>query len=115
MKEPSVAEFITARIRLSRKPIRQLAQEIGFRNANFLSMIKRGRAKIPLNRVLAISEVLNISPQSLLFRCLQEYDPDLLETIQLCLPGAFLSDDDLQLIQTIKGKLAVLRARTPPP
>ena len=110
MKERTVAEFISNQIWTSGKSLVEIAREIDLPNANFLSMIKKGRARVPTNRIPALAKALGIEPQSLFQSCLKEYDKDLLKTIRLCLPGAFLTSEDLELLWTVKRKLAALRA-----
>jgi transcriptional regulator with XRE-family HTH domain len=104
-----VSAFISYHLKHSRKTHVEIAREVGLSSSNTLSMIKNGTMKIPLDRVPALADSLGISAQSLFVRCLQEYDPGLWEAIQLCLPGAFLSDEDLEMMLRIKGKLALLK------
>jgi len=104
-----VSEFISSHLKRSRKTHIEIAREVGFGSPNILSMIKNGSTKVPLDRVPALADSLGVSAQSLFVRCVSEYDPGLWEAIQLCLPGAFLSDDDLEMMLSIKGKLALLK------
>jgi hypothetical protein len=107
----SIAELISLQIRMTGKSVAEVSREVGFNNPNFLSMIRRGKTKIPLNRVPALAKALEICPRGLLFRCLEEYEPELLETIQICLPGAFLSESDLKIVRAIRKKIAARQAR----
>lgn len=51
----------------SEKNQREIAAEIGYDNGNILSMYKRGEAKIPLDKIPAMSDALKIDP-ALMFR-----------------------------------------------
>jgi transcriptional regulator with XRE-family HTH domain len=50
-----------------RKKQTQVAREAGFPHPNMLSMIKNGKSRLPLERVPALAEALEIDP-ALLFR-----------------------------------------------
>jgi len=112
-----VSAFIAYHLKASRKTHVEIAREVGFGSSNTLSMIKNGTMRIPLDRVPSLAESLGICVQNLFVRCVEEYEPGLWEAIQLSLPGAFLSDDDLKMLLFVKGKLGLLKptGRTTPP
>ena len=58
------------------KNMRQLAREMGFRNSNMLSMIRRGDAKVPFAKLPIVADVLEIDPALLLRLHLRETWPD---------------------------------------
>lgn len=70
MKRPfadtDLAAFIAKRV-LELRPKSQIdiAQEAGFQNPNFISMLKNGAAKLPLDRVLALAAALECDPKRL--------------------------------------------------
>ena len=111
MGKLSVAKFISSELRLSGKSRADLSREIGIKNANFLSMIVTGKTKLPLNRVPALANALGIEPRALFLHCLEEYDPELLQTIKDCLPGAFLTEEELDVMRVVKAKIGVFPAR----
>lgn len=51
----------------SQKTQREIAAEIGYENGNILSMYKRGEAKVPLDKIPAMAEALDVDP-AFLFR-----------------------------------------------
>jgi hypothetical protein len=111
MRGLTVAEFITARVPLSRKPVGQIAREAGFKNANFLSNdARRSFQSIVCTHIGGPRHLPAKPPVSLL----GGIRPGTSEDDSAVPAGAFLSDSDLELMKTIKGKLAVLRARTAP-
>jgi transcriptional regulator with XRE-family HTH domain len=77
MKRPyadsDLAAFIAKRV-LELRPKSQIdiAQEAGFQNANFISMLKNGAAKLPLDRVLALAAALDCDPKRLFLLALQQ-------------------------------------------
>ncbi|AZO05596.1 helix-turn-helix transcriptional regulator [Mesorhizobium sp. M2A.F.Ca.ET.043.02.1.1] len=62
-----IAKFLDKRIHeLShRKSQRDIAREIGFTNDNVVSMMKSGRTKVPLDRVVSIAKALEVEPRPL--------------------------------------------------
>jgi len=77
MKRPyadsDLAVFIAKRV-LGLRPKSQIdiAQEAGFQNPNFISMLKNGAAKLPLDRVLALATALDCDPKRLFLFALQQ-------------------------------------------
>lgn len=55
------------------KPERVIAAEAGFKSTNMLSMIKGGRAKVPLERVPGIAGALGCDPMLLLRLALEQH------------------------------------------
>jgi hypothetical protein len=104
-----VSEFVSYHMRKCGKMQVEIAREVGFPRSNFLSMIRTGAARIPLNRVPALAESIGIPPRDLFLRCLTEYEPELLTTIQTALPGALLDNDDLQALELFKSRISALR------
>jgi hypothetical protein len=68
-EDSPAAQLINSRIwELSTKKTQAaIASQVGFPNANMLTHLKSGRAKVPLDRVLPLAEALEIEP-SLLMR-----------------------------------------------
>ncbi len=77
MKRPfadsNLAAFIAKRV-LELRPKSQIdiAQEAGFQNPNFISMLKNGAAKLPLDRVLALATALDCDPKRLFLLAIQQ-------------------------------------------
>jgi hypothetical protein len=77
MKRPyadtDLAAFITKRVlQLRPKPQIDIAREAGFPNPNFVSMLKNGAAKLPLDRVLSLAAALKCDPRHLFLFELQQ-------------------------------------------
>ncbi len=66
-KDTALVKFLDRRI-LEMKPKTQseMAFEAGFKNANVLSMIRSGAAKLPLDRVPALAKAIDCDPAHLL-------------------------------------------------
>lgn len=66
-RKSEIAKFLDKRIyELShRKSQRDIAREIGFVNDNVIAMLKSGRTKVPLDRVMSIAKALETDPREL--------------------------------------------------
>src|SRR5690606_23967372 len=58
-----------------RKTQQQIAREAGFPRSNMLSMIKKGKTRLPLERVPALAKALEIDPAVLFRVALKELWP----------------------------------------
>ena len=93
METISVANFISERIAFCEKTQVQIAKEIGLARPNFLTMVKQGKTKLPMLRVAAFAQALNVDPLYLLTMCIKEYNPDIWDAIKpfFPLPSATVS------------------------
>jgi transcriptional regulator with XRE-family HTH domain len=75
---PLVATMISDRIdRLaSHRNQSELAKSMGFKSANMLSMIRRGKAKLPFNKIPIVAKVLDLDAALLLRTHLREEWPE---------------------------------------
>ncbi|MDB5660356.1 MAG: family transcriptional regulator [Cypionkella sp.] len=66
-QDTALAKFVQTRIlQLKPKTQAEIAHEAGFHNANVLSMIRSGSAKMPLDRVPTLAHALDCDPALLL-------------------------------------------------
>ena len=67
-KNTPTARFITDRVRdlAHRKTQAEIAAEAGFVNANFMSLLKSGKNKVPLDRVPSLARALEVDPAYLM-------------------------------------------------
>lgn len=70
-----IAQFITRRIYelSSRRSQSEIATAAGLASANFLSMIKDGKAKLPMDRVIGMSDALEVDPAELARLALEQF------------------------------------------
>jgi transcriptional regulator with XRE-family HTH domain len=81
-KKVTVAEYLTAQMKICGKSQKQIAAEVGFPKANVLTMLKHGSTKIPLHRVPALARSLGVDPARFMRLVLEEYSPEILEAIE---------------------------------
>lgn len=103
-KKRTVAQFIAQQLAVSGKTQREVADELGYENANIISMFKQGVTKLPLNKVGPLAKALEVEPYPLLELVMREYMPETWEAIGAILPGAVLSPDELELVQAHRRK-----------
>lgn len=103
MTKSKVAVYLTSQINRSRKTQKQIAREAGFPAPNILSMVKSGDTKLPIARVPALAQSLEIEAPKLLRLCLEEYEPELLSVIDSVLPGGLLSEEEEFLILIVRS------------
>jgi hypothetical protein len=72
-----VAKFLTHHIKKSGKTHEEIAREAGFNGANYISMLKTGKSKVPLLRIPALAKAVEVEPKELLGLCLEAYMPEL--------------------------------------
>ncbi len=83
------------------KSQRQIAAEIGYPNANIISMMKRGEIKVPLEKIPALAAALNVDP-ALLFRlAMDEYRPDVKNAVGAVF-GTVVTKNERELINKIR-------------
>lgn len=75
-----------------------IASAIGYANQNIISMIKKGRTKLPLERVTRMADVLGLDRADLLRMALKEYSPELLKAIEDNL-GAIVTKNEQALLE----------------
>jgi transcriptional regulator with XRE-family HTH domain len=81
--DSEIAKYLTIQINALSgvKNQRQIASEIGYEQANIISMFKRGETKIPFEKIPALAKALDADPSHLFRLALKQYWPDLEETI----------------------------------
>jgi hypothetical protein len=82
-----VARIIAFRIETTGKLQKDIAAKVGFENANMITMIKQGKARLPLDKVGPMALALEIDPLYLLQLCMEEYQPTTWKAIAPLLVG----------------------------
>lgn len=91
-------------LRLSQK---EIAQHLGYKNANVITMFHQGRTKLPINKVGLMADALKTDKRFLLDLAMTEYMPDAWVAIKECLSEDLsVSATDLALVNAMKTHLA---------
>lgn len=66
VNDSRVARFLTGVINSSPKSQVEIARDIGFEKPNMITMIKQGRTKLPISKVLPVADSLDLNARELL-------------------------------------------------
>ena len=101
-----LAQYIDQRIgELHHKTQAEIAREAGFKNANFITMLKTGASKLALDRVPALAKALDCDPAMLMRLAIeQSYGPEMLKILQDLL-GVPLTPDERDWLGMIRKAL----------
>jgi transcriptional regulator with XRE-family HTH domain len=102
-KPKNVAEYITWQIQLCGKQQTEIAEQAGFEKPNVITMIKQGKTKVPLNKIGSLAKALEIDPVFFMRMCINEYVPDLADTIQQITNQPIISKNELDFIEAIRS------------
>jgi transcriptional regulator with XRE-family HTH domain len=80
---------------------KELAEKVGFPRPNFVSMIVKGHAKLPLERVKATADALGISSTYLMRLVLGEDHPELLKVMEEVF-GHMVTGNEFAIISHIR-------------
>lgn len=97
-----VARFLKPAIENDDRHQTDLAEALGFANANAISLMKNGKMKVPFTKINAIAKFLRIDPRQLLALCLREYTPEIAEILDQHYPELTLSENELDLIVKLR-------------
>lgn len=111
-----LAKFVAKRIEeLHSKTQADIAREAGFKNANFITMIKTGSAKLPLDRVQDFAKALDTDPRSLMHLAIEQtYGPKMLAVLVELL-GEPLTENErawIDLVRTASNETDPLPSTT---
>ena len=98
-----VHEYLCALIEYSNKTQAELAEQMGFKKPNFLTMLKQGKSRVPLDRVPAIAKALDVDPAFLLWMCIRDYHPELLDIIQKTM-GYMVTPNEYRVVDAFRDR-----------
>jgi antitoxin component of RelBE/YafQ-DinJ toxin-antitoxin module len=78
----TVAKYLEQQLAVCGKSQREIAAEIGYANANIVTMFKTGVTKIPLTKVGPLAKALNVDPAWMLRMVMHEYMRDTWDAIE---------------------------------
>ena len=98
-----VARFLTEKIQAisHKKNQKQIAAEAGYDKANVLSMMKRGDANVPLEKVPLLAKALEVDPGHLLRLSLEQFWPNMGIIIQEIF-GNVVSHNEMELVREVR-------------
>lgn len=93
---PTAAKLAAA-IEASELTQREIADRVGFKHANIISMLKSGETRVPLDRIPALANTLGVDEREFLLLAIAEYHPGVHEVLVDVL-GLPLSDAELGIL-----------------
>jgi len=105
-EDSSIAVYLTNRIDeiSQKKSQREIAVEIGYDKPNMISMFKRGATKVPLEKIPLLAKALGVDPIHLFRLGLDQYWPDLQETIAgMFDQGGLITNNEFSLIKEVRN------------
>lgn len=75
------ANMLTKAIEASKLTQREIAERVGFRHPNILSMLKTGETRVPLDRIPALAQTLGIDQAEFLLIAIEEYHSGIYEVL----------------------------------
>ncbi len=81
------------------KTQREIASEIGYEKPNMISMFKRGEVKVPLDKIPLLAKALHVDPGHLFRLALEQYWPQLGDTIQAIFGRTVTANEEEILIK----------------
>lgn len=96
-----VHEYLEFLIERSGKTQSQIAEEVGYDRPNFITMLKQGRSKIPLDKVPALAKALKTDPAFLLWMCMRDYHPTLMQVINDTM-GRMVTANEFRVIDALR-------------
>ena len=103
-EDSSIAVFLTDRIATVKKNQREIAREIGYDKPNMISMFKSGATKVPLEKIPQLAKALDVDPIHLFRLGLDQYWPELKETIAgMFDQGGLITNNEFSLIKEVRN------------
>ena len=76
---------------------REIARRAGFPKPNVISMMKTGHKKVPIGRIPALADALDVSAFAFLRTAMLEYEPELWDILTKALGGPLRKNEELLL------------------
>lgn len=97
-KQMTVAEYLTQAIPISGKSQREIVKEVGWPNANVLSMMKQGVTKVPIDKAPALAKAIGVDQAAFVRLVMNEYMPEAWAVIRR-FSGDMLTEEEMELVQ----------------
>lgn len=98
----SVAKYLDNQITMSSKTQIQIAEEIGYDKPNIITMVKQGKTRLPVNKIVPMAKALGIDPVYFTRLVLQEYQPELCAALDAIYAGGLVTAQELAMIEAVR-------------
>lgn len=97
----TVAKYISQQLQMCGKSQIEVANEIGYDNANVITMFKQGKTKLPIVKVKLLAKSLGVDPVFLLKLVMTEYMSDTWDVISDILGGSIITEPEERILAVI--------------
>ncbi|QIG75651.1 hypothetical protein EVC20_080 [Rhizobium phage RHph_Y2_17_1] len=96
-----VARFLDKHIdQVVNRSHREIAQAAGWTQSNMVTMIKKGDAKLPLDRVAALARAIDVDPLFLFRMALEQFMPEDAETARML--DFICTENEVEILKVIR-------------
>lgn len=100
VQEVYVAEFIDGLLNNRGLTDVEVARQLGYENPKVVRLMREGQVKIPLEKVPALADMVDVARDVLMNICLQEYMPGFVELFLRCYGP--VSDNEVEILKVIR-------------
>lgn len=101
-KQLRLHEYLSNVMDISGKTQNEIAADCNFNNSNIVSMIKQGKTKLPMAKVIPMAKSLNLDPIHLFRMALKEYQPDTYTALDAVIGAIIISRNELEILEVIR-------------
>lgn len=101
INDSRVAQEVTRMVNGCEKSQYDISVEMGLQKSNFITMIKQGRTKVPLDKVVPLARACGEDPAKLMLLCIEEYQPALIEALGEAF-RATISEEESAIMRSIR-------------
>lgn len=94
-------DYIAALIDASELTQREMAVELGYDNANVISMFKKGITKVPIEKLPIMAKMLGADPAYMARLALREYHPGFFEALETVFGGC-ATKREMEVLKVIR-------------
>ena len=97
MKKVPFNEYMSWQIDHSGLTQKEIAERVGYKNPNIITMLKKGSTRFPIDKIPQIASAIGFDPSIAIRMALQEYNPGLLSVVEKFF-GFALSENEKSMI-----------------
>lgn len=101
--DKNITRYISAQIDLLKKDksAREIAAEMGYNNANIISMFKRGESRVPLEKIPSLARALHVDVRHLFRLAMEDYWPGQRKALEEIF-GTSITANEAQILEEIR-------------
>jgi transcriptional regulator with XRE-family HTH domain len=101
-KNITVKDFLTQAIEASGLKQTEIALAVGYDKPNFITMLKQGKTKLPINKVPVFAKALGIDELHFLRLVMREYHPQVWGVFENIMGKQLIADDEFEIVKIMR-------------